>query len=89
MWPFNRSKKNKQEELRSYLKQVRAYEDIAFEYLALDQVEKAINAYDKIFEIPQPSPINSEDVISIKLADKFSRIRLKLDSLRSRIKRGI
>jgi len=82
MWWFNRSKKNKQEELRSYLKQVRTYEDRAFEYLALDQVEKAINAYTKIFEIPKPSSLTPEEIISRKLDDKFSRIRLKLEALK-------
>jgi hypothetical protein len=83
---LNRSNKKKRDELVQYLKQIRTYEDKAFEHLALDQIEKAIKSYEKIFEHPKPSSISSDDVISQKLNDKFSRIRLKLEALKSRTK---
>lgn len=83
---LNRSNKKKRDDLIQYLKQIRNYEDKAFEHLALNQTKKAIKFYEKIFEHPRPSSLSSEDIISQKLNDKFSRIRLKLEALKSQTK---
>lgn len=64
---------------------MKAYEDKAYEYVCLGFAEKAIHSLNAIFDIPRPNFLASDDVLSQKLNNKFSIIKVELDALKSSI----
>ncbi len=82
MWFFNNRKRKKSVEYKLFLRNIRSYENKAFEYLALDQTEKAITILSDILKLPPPPCLTPDELESSELRHKISRIRFKIDSLK-------
>lgn len=84
-WIFN-SKRREKVEIKDYLNKIRYLERKAFEHLSVDQNEDALNLFSQILEIPIPMSLHPDDLEFRALSHKFSRIRFKIDLLKSKQK---
>lgn len=88
MWWKFKSKKREKTEVKEYLSKIRYLERKAFEHLSVDQNEDALNLFSQILDIPMPISLHPDDLEFRALSHKFSRIRFKIDFLKSKQKKS-
>jgi hypothetical protein len=88
MWGIFNSKKREKTEIKEYLSKVRYLERKAFEHLSVDQNQDALNLFSQILDIPMPITLHPDDLEFKALSHKFSRIRFKIDLLKSKQKKS-
>jgi len=84
MWWIQTSKIKEKQLFREYFRKVNSLEKRALEHLNNNETREALSLYSLILELPKPIFLLSEHLENQAMEAKLSRIRFKIELLKSK-----